>query len=145
MKVSVIEIERSPFVKPLVLPNIYRTGVSCGFPSPADDYTESTLDIGEHLVKHPSSTYFAKAEGSSMEGVGIYDGDLLVVDRSVTPVDSHIVVVAIAGELTCKMLDLRHNCLRSANPAYKPIPITEGLETVIEGVVTHAVHYLNKV
>jgi len=82
------------------------TPVRAGFPSPADDYLEAKLDLTEHLVKHPSATYYIKAMGDSMVDYGIFSGDLLIVDRSLTPQVDDVVIAAIDGELTCKCLGL---------------------------------------
>lgn len=112
--------------------------IRAGFPSPADDWIESGLDLNELLVRHKAATYFARAKGRSMEGVGIYDGDLLVVDRAITPGDSHIVIAAVDGELTVKIFRRRgmRVWLESASPLFPPIDLQEGQELVTCGVVT---------
>lgn len=117
----------------------YAHRVRAGFPSPADDYQEAALDLNEYLVRHPSATYFVRAEGDSMKGCGINNGDLLVVDRSLTFCHGDIVIASIGGELTCKTLNVRDRELSSANPDYPPIPIPEDMELVIEGVVIFSV------
>ena len=86
---------------PLKLP-LAAGEVRAGFPSPADDDPEAELDLVEHLVQHPSATYYLRAKGTSMTGAGIYDGDLLIVDRSIEPKPGHIVIMSVDGELTCK-------------------------------------------
>ena len=78
--------------------------VSAGFPSPADDYIEKTLDLNELLVQKPAATFFARAQGNSMTGAGIFPNDILVVDRSIEPVSGKVVICAIDGELTVKRL-----------------------------------------
>lgn len=118
----------------LALPLFSHT-VRAGFPSPADDYLDRSLDLNEYLIQKPSSTFFAKAEGDSMIGKGIWNGDILIVDRSVKARHGKIVIAAVNGELTCKLLDTRKKQLLSANPLYPPIQITEDLDTIIEGVV----------
>jgi len=125
---------------------LYACPVAAGFPSPADDYVEKRLDLNEYLVKKPSATYFARAQGRSMINLGIFDQDLLIVDRSIQPQHGQIVVVALDGELVCKLLDLHRSRLLSANPQYPPIPITEEMDTLIEGVVIHSVrhHIINR-
>lgn len=117
--------------------------VRAGFPSPADDYIEKPLDLTEALVPHPSSTFFVRAKGNSMELHGIYDGDMLIVDRSLNAVPSDIVIMAIDGELTCKQLTLMGNrfYLCSGKEEYPPIPLT-GTEFHCWGVVTHNIHSL---
>lgn len=120
---------------------LFSAPVAAGFPSPADDYVEKHLDLNEYLVKKPAATYFARASGHSMKRLGIFDQDLLIVDRSLPPQQGQIVVVAVDGELVCKVLDLQGSRLLSAHPDYPPIPITEDMDTLIEGVVTHSVRH----
>jgi len=81
--------------------------VRAGFPSPADDYVETQLDLVEHLIHHPSATYYIRVKGDSMQGLGIDDGDLLIVDRSLEPKHGYTVIAAVDGELTCKRLEQR--------------------------------------
>ena len=71
--------------------------VSAGFPSPAGDYIECRLDLNEHLIQHPSATFFVRVAGESMVGAGIHDGDMLIVDRSLEPVHGSVVVAALNG------------------------------------------------
>ena len=75
-----------------------------GFPSPADDYIETMLDLNEYLIKHPAATFFVKASGESMVNAGIHSGDILIVDRSLEAVHGKIVIAALNGELTVKRL-----------------------------------------
>ncbi len=125
---------------PLSLP-LFGSGVSAGFPSPADDFIEVPLDLNEHLIRHPAATFYARAQGNSMVGMGIFSGDLLVVDRAVEPSHGDIVIAAIDGELTCKILDLRERMLRSANVKFPPIPLHEDIDLVVEGVVVHSIRH----
>lgn len=120
---------------------LFASTVAAGFPSPADDYIEKSLDLNDYLVKKPAATYFARAQGNSMQQLGIFDQDLLIVDRSLTPQHGQVVVVALDGELVCKVLDLHRRRLLSANPAYPPIAIREDMDTLIEGVVIHSVRH----
>ena len=122
----------------LALP-LFASGVAAGFPSPSDDYIEKSLDLNEHLIKHPAATFYARANGSSLVGRGIYDGDILVVDRSIKPTHGAIVVAALDGQLTCKILDVHRQCLESANPNMSPIPIPDHADLIIEGVVIHSI------
>lgn len=124
--------------KSLCLP-MYGTKVKAGFPSPADDYIERALDLNEHLIRHPAATFYCEVSGDSMRGVGIFDGDLLVVDRALKPRHGDVVLAALDGELTCKLLDMRGKRLLSANRDYPPIAITEGADFLIEGVVTNSI------
>jgi DNA polymerase V len=121
---------------------LYTDSVAAGFPSPAEDHTDQPLDLNEHLIAKPSATYFARANGNSMEGAKIFDGDLLVVDRSQAPMQGRIVIASVDGQLTCKILDINNRCLRAANPDYEPIPLPEETDLVIEGVVMHAIHHM---
>lgn len=123
---------------------LYSSCVAAGFPSPAEDHVDRSLDLNEHLIPHPSSTYFARACGDSMQGAGIYSGDLLVIDRSLTPEQGDTVIASIDGELTCKILDLRNRQLLAANPNYAPIKLPDEIDLVIEGVVAHAIHHLRQ-
>jgi DNA polymerase V len=121
---------------PLIL-----TRVPAGFPSPAQDYLEESLDIGRYLVKRPATTFFMRVEGDSMINAGIHPGDLLVIDRAVTAYDKSIVVARIGEDFCVKELRfIKGKCwLCSANPEYQPIEITEGDDAEIWGVVTHSI------
>ena len=121
----------------------FSSRVAAGFPSPADDYIETGLDLNEYLVKRPSSTFLARASGDSMTRAGILNGALLVVDKSIEPKSGNIVIAAINGELTCKILDVEHRLLRAANPSYPSISLDEGDDLLIEGVVVHAINPMN--
>lgn len=111
--------------------------VPCGFPSPAQDYIEERLDLNKLAIKHPSATYFVKVSGDSMRGVGITDGDLLIVDRSLTAQHGDIVVAAVAGEFTVKELRTRPVLqLIPHNNHYSPITFQDAEELEIFGVVT---------
>lgn len=122
------------------LPNI-EVPVKAGFPSPADDYIESKLDLTEHLIDHPSSTYYIRVSGDSMIDYGIFDGDLLIVDRSIEPHSGDIVIVALDGELTCKLLSNKDGVpyLKSGNPNFPPISLA-GKDIHIWGKVIHTIH-----
>lgn len=95
---------------------------SCGFPSPASDYLEGKLDLNTHCVPHPAATFYLRAEGESMTGVGIFPGDLLVVDKSLTPRHGDVVIALLDGGFTVKTLQLKPKLrLLPANPAFAPI------------------------
>lgn len=114
--------------------------VACGFPSPAQDYVEDRLDLNKLLIQHPSATYFVKVSGDSMIGAGIGDGDLLVIDRSLTAEHGDIVVAAIEGEFTVKELRTRpYLHLLPHNKQYSPIVFQSDDELQLFGVVTHTV------
>jgi DNA polymerase V len=120
---------------------LYSARISAGFPSPADDDLEGTLDLNEHLVQHPAATFFVRVQGESMIGAGIHHGDLLVVDRALEATSGAIVVVVVNGELTVKRLRIAGErvWLLAENPDYLPLVIREGMELFIWGVVAHAV------
>lgn len=111
--------------------------VSAGFPSPAADYEESRLDINEYLVQNPVSTFFFPVQGDSMEGAEIFDGDILVVDKSVRARHGHIVVAFIDGQRLVKRLHTRSGrvALVAENPSYPELEVQEGMELLIWGVV----------
>lgn len=114
--------------------------VPCGFPSPAQDYVEKRIDLNELLVKHPSATYFVKSSGDSMNGAGISNGDLLVVDRSIKAAHGDIVIAAVDGEFTVKRLQLHPSVmLVPENSAYAAIMINSEDTLDIFGVVTFIV------
>jgi DNA polymerase V len=131
---------------PLKLP-LFSSRVPAGFASPADDHLERELDLNEYLIEHPSETFFVRAKGDSMQQAGIFDKDLLIVDRSLTPKNNDIVIAAVAGELTVKRLvvKLGKPWLYPANPNYRPIPIKEGSELYVWGVVVHAIHRVSDI
>ncbi len=118
--------------------------VAAGFPSPADDYVEKTLDLNELLIQKPAATFFVRAEGESMLGAGIHPDDILVVDRSITPTVGKIVICALNGELTVKRLKSigKEMVLGAENPAYSDIIIQEDIDMMIWGVVTNVIHSL---
>jgi len=121
---------------------LFNSRVAAGFPSPADDYVEKTLDLNELLVQKPAATFFVRAEGESMIGAGIHNNDILVVDRSLEATPGRVVICALNGELTVKRLASQngHLLLHAENPDYPDIPIHDELELVIWGVVTNVIH-----
>jgi len=123
---------------------LFLSRVSAGFPSPADDYLEQSLDLNQHLISNPSATFFVRAAGDSMEGAGIFSGDLLVVDRALEAVDGRVVVAVLDGELTLKRLIRREGklFLFAENAAYPPIEINPEGEFTVWGVATYVIHRL---
>lgn len=113
------------------------TPISAGFPSPAEDYADRRLDINEYLVRNPVSTFFFSVQGDSMQGAEIFDGDILVVDRSISPGHGHIVVAFLNGERLVKRLHRSGGrvALVAENPTYPTIELHEGAELEIWGVV----------
>jgi len=124
---------------------LYGTKVPAGFPSAADDHVETHLDLNEHLIKHPAATFFARVSGNSMINAGIYEDDLLVIDRSLKPEHGKVVVAAIDGQLTVKRLHIKNSklLLMPENPDYPPLEVKEGNEVYIWGVVTNVIHALS--
>lgn len=120
---------------------LFLSKVKAGFPSPADDFMESRLNVNDYIIKNPSATYFVKVSGDSMIGAGIFSGDILVVDRSLRVTDNKIVVAMIDGEFTVKRLRIYKNnmYLISENSQYPPIEVKEK-ELVVWGVVTFTIH-----
>ena len=118
------------------------TTVQAGFPSPADDYVEKSIDLNEQLVRNPPSTFFVRAKGDSMKDAGIASGDILVVDKAVTAANRQIVVAMLDGEFTVKRLRRRKDrvFLESGNEDFPPREITPDQELVIWGVVTYVIH-----
>ena len=123
---------------------IFACGVSAGFPSPADDYLEGSLDLNEHLIRQPAATFFVRAKGDSMIGAGIHDGDLLVVDRSADAKNGNVVIAVVNGELSVKryLRSGQNFSLVPENPDYPPITINEGDDIRLWGVVTNVIHQL---
>lgn len=121
---------------------LYQCSVAAGFPSPADSEMDGVLDLNDLLIKHPAATFFVRVSGQSMIGAGIHDNDILVVDRSLTPVDGKVIIAAVNGELTVKRLSLKEGkiWLLAENVGYPPIPITESTEFKVWGVVTSVIH-----
>lgn len=113
------------------------TPVHAGFPSPAEDFQAKRIDVLERLVKHPQATYSMSVRGRSMEGVGIFDGDVVLVDRAVKPAHGQIVVAVVDNEFTCKQLWLRGGRLKlkAASPTFADIVPTEGQTVEVWGVV----------
>ncbi|MBW7866596.1 MAG: translesion error-prone DNA polymerase V autoproteolytic subunit [Candidatus Hydrogenedentes bacterium] len=116
--------------------------VEAGFPSPADDYMERSLDLNELMVKRPEATFFVRVKGDSMTGADIRSGDILVVDRSLDARDGHVVVAVLDGEFTVKRLRRRGGrvLLEPENRAFRPIIVGPEQDFQVWGVVTYAIH-----
>jgi DNA polymerase V len=121
---------------------LLRKAVPAGFPSPADDYIERRLSLDEHLIQHKESTFFMRVAGHSMRELGIYDGDLLIVDRSVPATHGCVVVAVVDGEFTVKQLlyTPQGKVLRAAHPDYPEVCIKPEQDFSIWGVVQWNVH-----
>ena len=120
---------------------LYLCRVPAGFPSPADDYVESNIDLNEWLIRNRLATYIVRVEGDSMSGE-IHSGDRLIVDRSLEPRHRDVVIACVGGEMTVKRLLLEgdRRLLVAENPDYPPVEVTGDQELVIWGVVTHSIH-----
>lgn len=116
-------------------------GISAGFPSPADDFIELSIDLNKTLIKNKDTTFFAKVKGHSMKNAGIYDGDLLVIDKSLEPQNNKIAICQIDGEFTVKRIKIEENIvwLIAENEDYKPIKVTPENEFMIWGIVIHSI------
>lgn len=123
---------------------LFLSPIAAGFPSPADDYIEAELSLDELCIRHPAATFLLRARGDSMEGAGIFDGDVLVVDRSLSPRAGQVVVALIQGAFTCKHLEYEDGLplLRAANPRYADIRLASAEELEVFGVVTSSIHRL---
>jgi len=140
--VSVVNIGESGDFEQLGIP-LFLDAVTAGFPSPATDYCERKLDLNELCVRNPAATYFVRAAGDSMVDAGIFPGDVLVVDRSITASHGDIVIVSVDGELTVKRLEMRPRMrLVAMNHQYPPIELAEDAELEVFGVATSVVHSL---
>jgi DNA polymerase V len=119
-----------------------RSTVNAGFPSPAEDFIESQIDISRKLIKHPASTFLVRAKGDSMIDKGIQDGDILVVDKSLEAKNNSVVIAYIDGEFTVKRFVKKKNevILYPANNNYEPIKITSENDFLVWGVVTYVLH-----
>ncbi|MFT4576053.1 MAG: DNA polymerase V [Polaribacter sp.] len=120
------------------------TGISAGFPSPADDFRETRISLDEELIQNKEATFFAKVSGQSMIGAGLDDNDLLVIDRSIEPANNKIAVCFLDGEFTVKRLRVENDevWLQPENPDYPIIKITEENDFVIWGIVTSVIKKL---
>jgi len=116
-------------------------GISAGFPSPAQDFLDLSIDLNKELIKYPSSTFYARVNGQSMEDMGIDSGDLVIIDKSLEPQNGKIAVCFLDGEFTMKRIKIEKSCcwLIPANKKFKPIKVTEENDFVIWGIVLHVI------
>lgn len=123
---------------------LFNHTIRAGFPSPADDYVADTLDLNEHLMPRKEATFLVTVSGDSMIGVGIHNGDILVVDRSLTPANGKVVIAVLDGQFTVKTLEKKRGKIRlmPANPEFEPIEMKDEQELQIWGVVTNVIHSL---
>jgi DNA polymerase V len=116
---------------------------SCGFPSPADDYIETVVDLNQELIKHPFSTFLVRAEGDSMIDVGIFPETVLIVDRMIETTPGDIIIARIGDEMCVKELFIDHEgkvLLMPKNENYKPLEITEDMDFEIWGKVVCSIN-----
>ena len=125
----------------LTLP-YFEIRLSAGFPSPASDYVQQKLDLNEHLIKHPAATYFVRVEGDSMINAGIFENDILIVDRAQEAKNNDVVVASVNGELLVKRLHIKNDrwFLVPDNPNYHPMEIIPEMVFTVWGVVTYVIH-----
>ena len=119
----------------------FDTGISAGFPSPAEDFKQERLSLDNELIKNKEATFFARVSGQSMIDAGLSDNDLLVIDRSLSPAHNKIAVCFLDGEFTVKRLKVEKDevWLQPENKKYQPIKITEENDFVIWGIVTNVI------
>jgi DNA polymerase V len=141
MKPDISEIFKLEFTDSHKIPFL-GSYINAGFPSPASDYIDDVLDLNELLISHPAATYFVRVSGDSMINAGIFDHDILIVDRSITSYENKIIVAILDGELTIKRLKIGKTFwfLEPANEKYPTIPINKDSDFIVWGVVTNVIH-----
>ena len=119
----------------------YDVGIQAGFPSPADDFIELSIDINKEYIKNRDATFFARVKGHSMKNVGIFDGDLLIIDKSIEPQDNKIAICQVDGDFTVKRIKIDNDTvwLIAENEAYNPIKVTADNELMIWGIVVASI------
>ena len=129
----------------LLIP-LVKESISAGFPSPAEDYLEPGIDLNKYLIENPISTFFLRVSGNSMNNAGIYNNDLVIIDRSINPNPGHIVVALLDGEFTLKRLIKEENSyyLKAAKENYPAINLYEYIDVQIWGVAIYSIHELKK-
>ena len=137
---KLLEFYTPDYLTKMELPYI-DAGIRAGFPSPADDFIELSIDLNKHLIKHKDTTFFATVKGHSMKNAGIYDGDLLIIDKSLEPQNDKIAICQIDGEFTVKRIKIEGNVvwLIAENEDFKPIKVTPENELIIWGIVTASI------
>ncbi|MCX7876979.1 MAG: translesion error-prone DNA polymerase V autoproteolytic subunit [Melioribacteraceae bacterium] len=137
---KVIDIYSALTDSELELP-VVSGGISAGFPSPALDFVDISIDLNKHLIKHPSATFYGRVKGHSLKNAGIDDGDLLIIDRSLEPQSGKIAVCYIDGEFTAKRIKIKKNeiWLMPENENYSPIKVDKDNDFLVWGIVTHVI------
>ncbi|MCK7552956.1 LexA family protein [Marinobacter goseongensis] len=120
--------------------------VSAGFPSPAEDYVEKTIDLNELCIQHPAATFFVRVQGESMIDAGIYPGDVLVVDRSLRARHGDTIIASLESEMTVKQLHITPPPVRllPRNAAFQPIVVEGDMVMEVFGVVTNVIRSLKR-
>ena len=115
--------------------------ISAGFPSPAEDFTELSFSLDKHLIQNPVATFMAYANGDSMERIGIYHRDILIIDRSVSARDGDVIIAVLHGEFTVKQVSIIDGLLFLVpkNPKYSSVRITSAIGFEVWGVVTFSI------
>lgn len=140
MEKKALEIYRAEINTELSLP-IADEGIKAGFPSPAQDFMDLAIDLNKELVRHPASTFYGRVRGDSMQDAGVYDGDILIIDKSLEPRNGDMAVCFVDGEFTIKYIKIEKEIvwLTPANDSYSPIKITEDNDFLIWGIVTYSI------
>lgn len=137
-----IDFYTADAVSALKLPFI--GGIAAGFPSPADDFMDTSIDLNKELIKNPSSTFYGRVKGNSMIDAGVANGDLLIIDKSLEPKNGMIAVCFLDGEFTIKRIKIENDCiwLVPANSDFSPIKVTAENDFLIWGIVLHIIKSL---
>ncbi|MEZ4840829.1 MAG: translesion error-prone DNA polymerase V autoproteolytic subunit [Flavobacteriaceae bacterium] len=140
---SKITLHKASTKEELKLPFV-ENGISAGFPSPAEDFLDSVIDLNKELIKNPDATFFGRVKGYSMKNAGLNNGDLLIIDKSLEPTNGKIAVCFIDGEFTVKRIKIEKNIcwLIPENDDYKPIKVTPDNDFLIWGIVTTVIKIL---
>jgi DNA polymerase V len=136
-----VQLFRTGEFEELWLP-LAQQGISCGFPSPAEDYIEESMDLNRQLVRDRAATFVGRVRGDSMRDAQIFDGDTLVIDRSLTAKSGDVCLCQLAGEFTVKKVEFEGHrvILHPANPEFNPVIVTPDMEFSVWGVVTYVIH-----
>ena len=135
-----LEIVKADTASELHLPYADQ-GIRAGFPSPAQDYMDLSIDLNRELIRNPSATFYGRVKGDSMQDAGVSEGDVLVIDKSLEPQDGDMAVCFLDGEFTLKFIQLEKDViwLIPANEAYEPIRVTAENDFLIWGIVTYTI------
>ncbi|MCK9481790.1 MAG: translesion error-prone DNA polymerase V autoproteolytic subunit [Bacteroidia bacterium] len=139
-KGNIIDIFSADTKTALALPFV-DDGISAGFPSPALDFIDTSIDLNKHLIQHPSATFYGRVKGFSLKNAGIDDGDLMIIDRSLEPTNGKIAVCYIDGQFTAKRIKIakKEIWLIPENEDFEPIRVTADNDFLIWGIVTHVI------